>query len=269
MAEFMLRALVAGFVIALFAAPFGCFMVWRRIAFFGAAIAHAGLLGVAFAILFQLGATVGVLAVGIAVALILAWGGPKASVASDAMLGIVAHATLAAGLVVLAFLESTRIDLMAYLFGDILAVGWGDIFVVLAVGVPSLGGLLFLWRPLLATTLDEDLAAVDGVRVRAVNTAFLVLLALVIAIAIQLVGLLLVTALLIMPAVSARGFARTPETMAAIAVAVGMAAVGLGMAGAFEFDLPAGPSIVVAATGLLLLSWAGRIGPANSRRAAK
>lgn len=258
MPDFILRALIAGAGLVVVAAPFGCFMVWRRMAFFGAAIAHAALLGVAAATFTRIDPFLAILVTGILVALLLAWGNESRLLAGDTMLGIVAHAALALGLVLLAFSEGVRVDLMAYLFGDILAASWNDLAMLGAFGGGALLLIGLLWRPLLYVTLDADVARVDGVRARLLNLVFMLLLAVVVTVAVRLVGLLLVTAMMIMPAAAARRFAATPEAMAAIAALIGLLAVILGLAGAFALNTPAGPSIVVAAALLFLASWAAR-----------
>ena len=170
------------------------------------------------------------------------------------MLGILAHASLALGLIVLASMEARRVDLMAYLFGDVLAATIGDIALIYGGGAVVIGVLVFLWRPLLSATVHEELAAVEGVPVTAVNLGFMLLLAMVVALAMKIVGILLVTSLIIIPAATARRFSATPEAMAVLAAVIGCLAVAGGLAGSMAFDTPSGPSIVVAAFALFLVS---------------
>ncbi|MBY0431095.1 MAG: metal ABC transporter permease, partial [Rhodospirillales bacterium] len=172
----------------------------------------------------------------------------------DTLLGILSHGALSLGLVALAFLQGVRVDLTAYLFGDILAVGGEDIAWVCGGGALVLAALGLLWRPLLAVTVNEELARVEGIRVESLRLVFLLLMALVVAVAMKVVGILLVTALLVIPAATARRFAATPEAMALLAALLGMMAVGLGLAGSAMFDTPSGPSVVVAAIGLFVTS---------------
>jgi len=254
MDEFLLRALLAGLGVALVAGPLGAFVVWRRMAYFGDTLAHSALLGVALAYLLSINLNLGVLIACVAVALVLLALQRQQRLASDTLLGILAHTALSLGLVTLAFLETLRVDLMGFLFGDILAVGWRDVALIWAGGLVVLGALALLWRPLLAITVHEELARVEGVPVARVRLALTLLLAVVVALAMKVVGILLITSLLIIPAAAARRFARTPESMAVLAALAGCLAVAGGLAGSLRFDTPAGPSVVVAAALLFALT---------------
>ena len=250
---FFLRALAAALGVAVVAAPLGCFVVWRRMAYFGATLAHSALLGIALGILLGVSPTLGVAASAIAIALIVTLFERQRLIGRDTLLGILAHAGLALGLVALSFAEGPRIDLMATLFGDVLAVSGADLVWIGGGGVATLAALGVLWRPLLAVTLNEELARAEGVPVVAVQLGFMLTLAVTIAIAMKVVGVLLIVSLLIIPAATARPFARTPEQMALGAAAVGaLSAVG-GLMASLAWDTPAGPSIVVAATALFVL----------------
>lgn len=250
MDEFLWRALAAGAGAALAAGPFGSFVIWRRMAYFGDTLAHAALLGVALGFLLDWNLAGGVFAVCAAVSLLLLGLQRRRQLPGDAILGILSHAALAAGLVAAAFLETVRLDLVTYLFGDILAVGRGDLAWIWGGGAFAVAGLALLWRPLLALTVHEELARVEGVRVGLVQAAFVLLLSLVVALMMKVVGILLITALLIIPAAAVRRFTRSPEGMAAAAALAGCAAVALGLWGSLRWDTPAGPSVVVAAAAL-------------------
>lgn len=251
MDDFLLRALAAGIGVAVVAGPLGCFVVWRRMAYFGDTLAHGALLGVALGLATELGATAGIIVVCGVLAAVLSLHQQR-RFGSDTMLGILSHSALAAGLVALAFLTSVRVDLMTYLFGDILAVGWWDLVWIFGGGAMVLGMLALLWRPLLHMTISEELAAVEGEPVARVRLGFMLLMAVVVAVAMKIVGVLLITAMLIIPAATARRFAATPEAMAVLASLFGAAAVAGGLAGSFVLDSPSGPSIVVAAAILFL-----------------
>lgn len=254
MDEFLLRALLAGLAVAAAAGPLGAFVVWRRMAYFGDTLAHAALLGVALGFLLDANPLLGIVAVCLAVSLALAGLAERGALASDTLLGILSHGTLALGLVVVATMETLRVDLLAYLFGDILAVTWSDLAWTAGGSVLALAVLAAIWRPLLAITVHEDLARVEGVAVGPVRLAYMLLMAVVIAAAMKVVGIILVTSLLIIPAAAARPLARSPEAMAAAASALGGLAVAGGLAGSLAWDMPAGPAIVVAALALFLLA---------------
>lgn len=252
MDDFVLRALAAGCGIAAIAGPLGSFVVWRRMAYFGDTLAHSALLGVALGFLLGVSPLVGVLGVCVALALAVVFLQRRRTLASDTLLGILSHSSLSLGLVALAFLETLRVDLIAYLFGDILAVTDRDLAWIYGGGAVALAGVVVLWRRLLAVTVDEDLARVEGMPVEALRLAFMLLIALVIAAAMKIVGILLITSLLIIPAAAARRFARTPEVMAVLASVFGMLAVLGGLLASLTWDLPGGPSVVVAAAALFL-----------------
>ena len=258
MDEFLIRALLAAIGVAVVAGPLGSFVVWRRMAYFGDTLSHSALLGVTLGFLLGADPTVGIIAVCAVVALLLVLGERQRVLASDTLLGILSHSALSLGLVSLAFLETLRVDLIGYLFGDVLAVTWEDVSVVYIGGAVVLGVLAWLWRPLLAITVHEDLARVEGVPVRRVQIAFMLIIAVTIAIAMKVVGILLITSLLIIPAAAARALSRTPEQMAVLASIAGVLAVFGGLAGSFHWDLPSGPSIVTSAAVLFGLSLVGR-----------
>lgn len=266
--DFFVRALVAGVGVALVAGPLGCFIVWRRMAYFGDTLSHAALLGVALALLLELDATLGVFAVALVVSLTLFALQRRQNLSSDALLGLLAHSTLAIGLVVLAFMTWVRFDLMGLLFGDILAVSRGDIAIIYLGGALVLAGLALVWRPLFAATVSSELAQAERMNPRRVDLVLMVLLAVTVAIAMKIVGALLITAMLLIPAATARRFSTGPEQMAALAALIGVAAVIAGLFGSLEWDTPSGPSIVVAAVVLFVLSLLpfGRIG--GARRSA-
>lgn len=256
MDDFIVRALLGGVGVALVAGPLGTFVVWRRMAYFGDTIAHSALLGVALGLLLEAPFNLAIALVCLAIATMLVLAEPRLRLASDTLLGIFAHASLALGVVAVAFMERVRVDLIGYLFGDVLSVGAGDLLWIYGGGALALAALGLMWRPLLSATVHADLARVEGVPVERLRLAFMLLLAIVIAGAMKVVGILLVTSLLIIPAAAARRFARTPEQMAVLAALLGAAAVALGLYASLAFDTPSGPSVVVAATAIFVLSLA-------------
>ena len=252
--DFFSRALMAGIGVALVAGPLGCFIVWRRLAYFGDTLSHAALLGVALAFLFEINVTLAVFVVSVFVSLALLLLQKRATLSSDALLGLLAHSALAVGLVALAFMTWIRVDLMGFLFGDILAVTPIDIAVVWGGGVCVLIVLSMIWRSLFAATVNLELAQAEGMAPERANVIFMLLMAAVIAISMKIVGVLLITALLIIPAAAARRFATGPEQMAILAALIGAVGVIGGLFGSLEWDTPAGPSIVVAALVLFVVS---------------
>ena len=258
MPDFLLFALLAGIAVALVAGPLGSFAVWRRMAYFGDTLAHSALLGITFGLLLGINLNLAVAIGCLLLALILVAMQQNRFLATDTLLGILSHSTLALGLVCVSLFSNTRIDLLAYLFGDILAVNQLDLLSIWLISAGVIAALILLWRPLLAITVHEELAQVEGIPVNKIRTALMLLMALVIAIAMKVVGVLLITALLIIPAAASRRLTRTPEAMAIGASLIGSLAVGLGLAASYFWDSPAGPSIVLSATFLYLLTLAKR-----------
>jgi zinc transport system permease protein len=254
MPDFLLYALLAGLGVALVAGPLGSFAVWRRMAYFGDTLAHSALLGIAFGLLLQINLSLAVTLGCLLLALILVFLQQNRFIATDTLLGILSHSTLALGLVTVSLIGDTRIDLMAYLFGDLLSANSSDVITIFSVAAVVIVSLIWLWKPLLAITVHEDLARVEGVPVTAVRTGLMLLMALVIAIAMKVVGVLLITALLIIPAAASRRLSHTPEQMAVIASLLGCISVCAGLAASFYWDTPAGPSVVLSASGLFILT---------------
>ena len=252
--DFFFRAVLGGIGVAIVAGPVGCFIIWRRLAYFGDTLSHSALLGVAMALLLDLNITLTVFSISLIVSLLLLLLQKRASLSSDALLGLLAHATLAVGLVVLAFMTWVRVDLMGFLFGDILAVTTNDLAVIWFGGLVVLIGLSFIWRRLFAATVNYELAKAEGAKPDFTNIVFMVLMAAVIAVSMKLVGVLLITALLIIPAATARRFSTSPEQMAIIAAVIGALSVFVGLNGSLQWDTPAGPSIVVAALAGFIIS---------------
>lgn len=252
--DFLLRAWLAGLGIAIMAGPLGCFVIWRRMAFFGDTMAHSALLGIALALLLGVHLFAGVFAITLAVALSLFALQRRVRLSADVLLGILAHSSLALGLIALATMDGVRIDLMGFLFGDILAVSRTDLAIVYGGGAIVLLVLVLIWNDLLATTVSPDLARAERRNTDRAELAFMVLMAILIAAALKIVGVLLITSLLVIPAATARLLAATPERMAAYAALVGLLSVSGGLSGSLAWDTPSGPSIVAAALGLFLIS---------------
>ncbi|MEQ1405745.1 zinc ABC transporter permease subunit ZnuB [Neorhizobium sp. Rsf11] len=265
--DFFTRALIAGVGVALTAGPLGCFVVWRRMAYFGDTMAHSALLGVALSLFFQVNLLVSVFGVAVVVSLLLLMLQRRQSLSADALLGILSHSALAIGLVLVAFMSWVRIDLVAFLFGDILAVTRADIALIWGGGVLVIAAIIALWRPLIASTVSEDLAEAEGMKPARARLLFMLLMALVIAIAMKVVGIMLITALLIIPAATARRFSSSPEVMAVAASLIGAVAVVGGLFGSLTYDTPSGPSIVVAALLLFIVSLIPVAGKNTAERA--
>ena len=251
--DFLVRAGLAGVGLAVAAGPLGCFVVWRRMAYFGDATAHAAILGVALSFAFSVSVFAGVLVVAVAMAFAVSSLAGR-TFQMDTLLGVAAHGSLAVGLVAFALTAQVGLDLEAYLFGEILAVGKADLAVIWAGSLAVLALVGWRWSALLTSTLDQDLASASGLNPRREQLILTVALALLVAVAIKVVGALLITAMLIIPAAAARPFSRTPEVMAVLAGAIGGLAALAGLYASYVWDTPTGPTIVTAALAMFFVS---------------
>ena len=252
--DFFIRALIAGIGIALVTGPLGCFIIWRRLSFFGDTLAHAALLGVTMAVFFEINIAFSVFLISSVVALILLKLQQTTKLPGDALLGLLAHSSLAVGLVVIGFLTSIRFDVMGLLFGDILAVNQNDLLLIWIGGALILLILKFIWKPLFASTVNHELAEAEGMEPNKFNAIFTVLMAAVIAISIKIVGLLLITGMLIMPAAMGRNLSDNPQQMVKLSVVGGLLSVIIGLFSSLQLNTPSGPSIITAALILFCLT---------------
>ena len=255
--DFFMRAVLAGLGLALVAGPLGSFVVWRRMANFGDSTAHAAILGVAMALAFEVSIYAGTLAVAVAMACLVSALVTRGQ-AMDTILGVLSHSALAVGLVAISFVPAARSDLSSYLFGDILAVGRADLVLIWTGAALVLAVLALRWQRLVTSSLNEELAMAAGIDPRVERLVLSLALAVVVALAIRVVGSLLISAMLIVPAAAARTWARTPERMAAGAALIAAASVILGLWASLRLDTPAGPSIVTAAAIFFVVSQALR-----------
>lgn len=247
--DFLLYALFAGLSLAFVSGPLGCVIVWRRMAYFGDTLSHAALLGIAIAISADLLPMVGVAAIGCLLAILLFFLERNKQLSTDTLLGILSHSALAIGLIVISIMQDSgkSVNIMGYLFGDILAVNDDELIWMAGVVLIVLLVFAYLWRSLLSISAHEDLARIDGINVEMILFVFMLLLALVVAVAIKVVGVLLITAMLIIPAASARIYSRSPKQMLVLAVLFSVLSVVAGLGSSLSWDIPAGPSIVVSA----------------------
>ena len=252
--DFLFRALIAGIGIALVTGPLGCFVVWRRLSFFGDTLAHSALLGVILSVSFDINISLSIFTVSSLVALLLLRLQKTTYLANDALLGLLSHSSLAIGLVVLGFLSFIRFDIMGVLFGDILSVNINDLLAIWIGGALILLVLWFIWKPLFASTVNYELAEAEGMKPERMNAIFTILLAALIAIAIKMVGLLLITGMLIIPTAMARNLSNNPKQMVILSIVGGLLSVLIGLYASFEINTSSGPTIVTVALLLFILS---------------
>ena len=252
--DFFIRALIAGTGIALITGPLGCFVIWRRLSFFGDTLAHSALLGVLISITLDINVSLTIFVVASLVAILLLRLERTTNLAGDSLLGLISHSSLAIGLVILGFLSFIRFDVMGVLFGDILSVNSNDLLVIWIGGALILVVLSYIWKPLFASTVNYELAEAEGMKPERVNAIFTILLAALIAISIKMIGVLLITGLLIIPTAMARNLSDNPRQMVILSIIGGLLSVLIGLYASFEINTSSGPSIVVVALILFILS---------------
>jgi len=251
--DFMLFALLGGIGLAIISAPLGVFMVWQRQSYFGATLAHSALLGISVGLYLQIDLTLTVIVVSMIVAAGIFGLGQYKQLSSDTLLGILAHSSLAFGLILISLQDNIQVDLMGYLFGDILSINKVDLTLISFTSLLILAFYIKHWQSLLNVTLNPELAQVEGVNVKQVQLLFVLLLAFMIALSMKIVGVLLVTSLLIIPAAAARRLSSSPEQMLVISIFIGIFSIVAGLFSSYYIDLPTGPAIVMAATFVFLL----------------
>lgn len=254
MIELLLPGWLAGILLALATGPLGSFLIWRKMSYFGDALAHTSLLGVALGLLINVNPFYAVIAVTLLIALGLVWMERFPLLATDTLLGIIAHSALSLGLVIVSLMHGVRVNLMIYLFGDLLAVTPQDIWRVATVVAIVLALIIWQWRAFLLITISPELAHVDGINLSRVKLLLILITALTVGLAMKFVGALIITSLLIIPAAAARHLSRSPEQMAIFATLSGAIAVTIGLILSANYDTPAGPSVVLSASLLFLLS---------------
>ncbi|HLD77042.1 MAG TPA: iron chelate uptake ABC transporter family permease subunit [Rickettsiales bacterium] len=252
---FILRAILAGIAISIVIGTLGCFVIWRKMAYFGDSLAHSSLLGIALGMLSGINFNIAIIIVCTLFAVILVWLQQKKFLATDSLLGILAHASLSIGMVVISLLKAPEVDLHAYLFGDILSVGNTDLYWIYGGAIFVFTSLFFNWQKLNLITICQDLAASQGINIFHMQILLMFLMTIAVAISIHIFGILLITSMLIIPAASARKLARSPESMAALAAFLGSIAIICGIFASLIFAIPSGPAIVVSSVVLFILSF--------------
>lgn len=256
MFDILFPAWLAGLWLAVITAPLGAFVVWRKMAYFGDTLSHSALLGVALGIFLQVDPYLSVIVMTLILALLLVWLEHRTDYSLDTVLGIIAHCSLSLGVITISLLDNVRVDLMSYLFGDLLAIDFDDVMFIGGGSVLIASVLAYFWKKLLSMTISPELAQIEGLNVARLRLVLMVLTALTIALSMKFVGALIITSLLIIPSAIARRFAKTPEAMVGYAIMFSILSVTGGLFFSAWKDTPAGPSVVICAGALFLLSLA-------------
>lgn len=252
MDDFIVNALIAGIMVAAIAGPLGCFMVWRKMAYFGDTISHSALMGVALGIAFDSQNPLIMIFTCAAIAMFLLFLQRDRRFSSDTLLGILAHSALSVGMIVISMMDHFRQDMMFYLIGNILAISLNDIYTIAMMVALSTLCLVLIWRSLLSVTVHEDLAQIEGIKVNLIKIVYMLLIAFLVAVSLKVIGVLLITALMIIPAAAARTISNTPLQMIMASSIAGVISVIAGIAVSNQWDVPTGPAIVLCATMLFI-----------------
>lgn len=254
MFELLLAPLIVGLALSLITGPLGSFVVWRKMSYFGDTLSHAALLGIAFGFLLNVNPFYAVIFITIILAIALVYLESQQKLAIDTLLGILAHSSLSLGVVVISLMRNIRVDLMGYLFGDLLSITYSDVYFIMG-GIVIVGVILFFnWNRFLYVTVSEELAFSNGINIVKNKLLLTLILALTIGLSMKFVGALIITSLLIIPAATARFYAKTPEQMALFAIVIGWLSVIGGLMLSAYYDTPTGPSVVIVNASLFVMS---------------
>lgn len=254
MFELLIPSLITGIALSFITGPLGCFVVWRKMSYFGDTLSHAALLGISFGFLLHINPFYLVIFVIILLAVCLVVLETQQKLAIDTLLGILAHSSLSLGIIVISLMSNIRVDLMGYLFGDLLAITFTDMYLIILGVICVMIVLFFYWNKFLFITVNEELAYTNGINIIKTKLILTLLLALTIGLSMKFVGALIITSLLIIPAATARSYAKTPEQMAILAIIVGIFSVIGGLMISVYYDTPTGPSVVIVNALLFILA---------------
>ncbi len=248
--EFMQRAFIAGVILAPLLSVLGSFTTLRKMSFFSDGIAHASLLGVALAILTGIAPFAGALLMGVALGVLVFALERYAKLASDAVIGIVFTTGLALGVIIISLQPGYQPDLISFLFGNVLSITWGDVWVILGFSAAILSTVLVFFRQITLLSFSEELAWTSGVNTKRFDLLFYVLLSVSVVLGVKLLGIILVSALLITPPVTAKLIAQSFHSYVALSVVFALVAFMGGLFASYYLDFPSGASIVMFATTL-------------------
>jgi len=242
---FLQRALAAAVLVSLLCGMLSTFVVLRRMAFIGVGISHSAFGGVALGFLLGVDPLWTGIAFALGVALLIEWAQTHTRVAEDTAIGIFFAASMALGLVFLHLSQAYNVDVFGFLFGNILAIGARQVWQILGVTAGVLAVILAFFKELVFLSFDEEMAWVSGVPVKALRYLFLVLMALVVIVTIYLVGIILVSALLVIPGAIAQNLSRRLKNMVWVSAGVAMGSAVGGLIFSYGIDLPSGATIVL------------------------
>ena len=250
----LLKLFFAGFGIAISAAVIGVFVLWKKMAYFSDAISHATIFGLAFAAIIEVMPIYGVIFCSIIFCLLMFYLAHQKFYSNDVVIGISSYILLALGLILIAVF-SVNVNLHLYLFGDLLVINNSDIFLIYFSLIIVLIAVFCGYKKMLMICINDDLAKISGIKTDKIQLQFLLLLAFLVAILVKIIGILLITSMLVMPAAIARIYAKNPLAMIILSIIFAIISVALGIISAFIFDLPIAAAIISLMAVILIFSF--------------
>ncbi|RJQ56622.1 MAG: metal ABC transporter permease [Nitrospiraceae bacterium] len=251
---FIQRAFIASLIVGILCPFVGNFVVLRRMSFFSDAISHSAFAGIAVGALLGMDLSLSSLVVSLLVSLLIAFLSEKTTLSHDTVIGIAFSGAIASGMLVLGMLKGYRADVFTFLFGDILAITDTDLLLLLIISVLSVAFLLFFSKPFLQISFNSDLARVEGINVRLFEYLLFFIIAVVVTVSLKIIGIILVTSLLIVPAAAARNLASSMKRLFSLSCVFGLVSGILGMTASVYLNTASGPTIVLVSIGIFFLT---------------
>ena len=252
--SFMQRALIASVMVGILCPFVGNFVVLRRMSFFSDAISHAAFAGIAAGILLGIDLSLSSLAVAIIIAFVVAFLSEKTALSHDTIIGIAFSGAIAIGMLIIGMLEGYRTDVFTFLFGDILSITRKDLLLIFIIGTLTIITLLTFLKPFLQITFNRELAKVEGINVRFFEYLLFSIIAIVVTISLKIIGIILVTSLLIIPAAAAKNLASSMKRLFILSCFFGVISGIVGLAGSVYLNTASGPTIVLISIALFFLT---------------
>ncbi|MBI4849592.1 MAG: metal ABC transporter permease [Nitrospirae bacterium] len=251
---FIQRAFVASLIVGVLCPFVGNFVVLRRMSFFSDAISHSAFAGIAVGALLGIDLSVSSVVVAILISMLIAVLSEKTSLSHDTVIGIAFSGSIASGMLVMGMLKGYRADIFTYLFGDILAITNTDLLLLFVIGVLCISALLFFSKPFLQITFNRDLAQVEGINVRLFEYLLFFIIAIVVTVSLKIIGIILVTSLLVVPAAAAKNLALSMRRLFALSCIFGLVSGITGLMLSVYLNTPSGPTIVLVSVGIFFLT---------------
>jgi len=251
---FIQRALIASLIVGILCPFVGNFVVLRKMSFFSDAISHSAFAGIAVGALLGIDLSLSSLVVAILIAFFIAFLSEKTTLSHDTIIGIAFSGSIATGILIIGMLKGYRMDVFTFLFGDILAITRTDLVLLLLICIISIGVLTVFLKPFLQITFNRELARIEGINVRVFEYMLFFIIAVVVTVSLKIIGIILVTSLLIVPAAAAKNLASSMKHLFVLSCVFGIISGITGLLGSVYLNTPSGPTIVLVSIGIFFLT---------------